>query len=236
MKQITIPDASLPFILLQRTNLQRFNPKLYRGLRKLPLNYESWLLGVEARIRSTAVKTAFLANITEEYASLKPHLPTNAAAILDIGCGIAGIDIPLYEHYAGNTHIALLDRTHIDQAAFEYGMGADQRFYNSLDLAKAFLIENGVASDHITLMEAVPGFTLPAEARFDLVISLISWGYHYPVATYLDQVYDALNVNGRVILDIRKGFDGEAMLERKFGRLHVIYEDNKQMRCLAIRE
>lgn len=236
MRQLTIPDASLPYILLQRTNLQRLNPKLYRGLRKLPLRYESWLLGIEARLRSTAIKTAFLANIADEYASLKPHLPVTAKTILDVGCGIAGIDLLLYDHYAGNTHITLLDRTEVDQAAFSYGMGAEERFYNSLDLAKAFLVENGVKADHITQMEAVPGFTLPADARFDLVVSLISWGYHYPVATYLDQVYDALNPGGHVILDIRKGHGSEAELERKFGRLHSIYESDKQMRCLLIRE
>lgn len=230
-----IPDASLPYILLQRTNLQRLNPKLYRGLRKLPLHYESWLLGVEARLRGAAIKAAFLANIAEEYASLKPHLPASAKNILDVGCGIAGIDVPLYEHYAGDTHITLLDRTGVDDAAFSYGMGAEERFYNSLDLARAFLVENGVKADHITLMEVVPGFTLPADARFDLVVSLISWGYHYPVATYLDQVYNALNPGGRVILDIRKGYGSETELERKFGRLRIIYENDKQMRCLLIR-
>lgn len=145
---------------------------------------------------------------------------------------MAGIDALLYRHYGGRADLYLLDRTQTDGAAFTYGMGAVERFYNALGLARGLLVANGVPAAQITLLEAVPGFTLPPELRFDLVISLISWGYHYPVETYLDQVHAALNPGGHLILDVRKGHGGEDALRRKFGALHIIHEDSKQARCL----
>ena len=70
----------------------------------------------------------------------------------------------------------------------------------------------------------------------DVVISIISWGFHYPVSTYLEDVHEALVPGGVAILDIRNGTDGVAALRRRF---HVEQIDGpsrgKSHRYLATR-
>lgn len=53
----------------------------------------------------------------------------------------------------------------------------------------------------------------------DLVISLVSWGFHFPVSTYLDQVHDLLREGGRLILDLRKRKDQDTW---KYNRVVAI--------------
>src|SRR5690606_38151004 len=50
----------------------------------------------------------------------------------------------------------------------------------------------------------------------DSVVSLISWGWHYPVSTYLEPVRSALPPGGRLILHIRPRTGGEEELRRYF--------------------
>jgi len=69
----------------------------------------------------------------------------------------------------------------------------------------------------------------------DLVVSLISWGFHYPVPVYLDQVRALLRPGGRVILDVRKETDGRAQLEARFPGVTTISETRKKERVVAER-
>ncbi len=58
----------------------------------------------------------------------------------------------------------------------------------------------------------------PGTQSFDLVISLISWGFHYPVSTYARPVYGALAPHGVLILDVRRGTAGKDELAELFGQ------------------
>ncbi len=232
VKTLQIPDHAVAYILMQRTGLQRFNPRAYRGLRRLPIPYEHHLLPLEAQLRRGAIKAAFSASILQDYNAIRAYLPAKAGTVLDVGCGIAGIDALLSRIY-DDAHFYLLDRTETDTTGFEYGMGDQYRFYNSLELAKAVMLANGTAEAQVHLLDAQPGFRFDPSHRFDLVLSLISWGYHYPVATYLDQVYDAMAPGARLLLDIRKGYGGETQLEARFGAVHILSQTAKEMRCMV---
>jgi protein-L-isoaspartate O-methyltransferase len=68
---------------------------------------------------------------------------------------------------------------------------------------------------------------------FDVIISLISWGFHYPVSTYLDVVYDNMAENGILILDVRKNQNQEVLLTSKFETVKVIHDIGKAQRFLV---
>ena len=67
----------------------------------------------------------------------------------------------------------------------------------------------------------------------ELVISLISWGFHYPIQTYLDQVFALLAKGGTMIIDVRKQTEGLDMLGKRFAKVDVILEKSKYWRVLA---
>ena len=91
----TVPDSAVRFILLQRTSF-RF---LRKHIDRLGISYSGYLSHLEAFLRSHAVKKAFHLQILSEYEMLKTHLLPHARSILDIGCGVAGIDATLAKHY-----------------------------------------------------------------------------------------------------------------------------------------
>ena len=71
--------------------------------------------------------------------------------------------------------------------------------------------------------------------RFDLVLSLLSWGLHYPISTYLGEVHVALSKRGVSIVDVRLKSDGESELRRAFREVELIAEGNKYRRVVARR-
>ena len=198
-----VPDSSLTFLLLQRTDylvlpgwklLFRFICKLSS---KTPL---MTAVTIESRLRKRAIKRRFDAGMRREYQGLCEWLPKQANAILDVGCGIGGIDALLYEHYGRSNDLCfyLLDRTQQDeQIGYGYRNRAD--FYNSFDVTREFLNSNGVPEQSLVTLEAREDADIDLRGPVDLVISLISWGFHYPVATYLDRSYELLKPGGRLI-------------------------------------
>jgi len=59
---LQVPDAALPFIAMHRTHSQG------------------------------DLKTRYGQDVARGYALIKPHLPVQGGATLDIGCGMAGTD------------------------------------------------------------------------------------------------------------------------------------------------
>lgn len=227
---LIIPDPALKFILLQRTQLQRLNLRLFR---KLGISYFPGLCGLETRLRRAAITSAFLTSVQEDLAEIDSHLPGRANRILDIGCGVGGIDVLLNDHYqAQSPQFFLLDKSQLDPTVF-YDFHKQTAFYNSLDLARQMLKLNGVAEPAIHCLEATPDNRIQMEGGIDLAISLISWGFHYPVSTYVNEVARVLTPGGGVILDVRKGTTGLKELRDCFPEVKVLVEKPKYLRLLA---
>ena len=233
MMTIEIPDEALPFILLQRTGLQRLN---FRFLRKLGVSYHPRLCGWECRWRGAAIRRDFAASILQDYDQIRAHLPERAGTILDIGCGVAGIDVALHRHYAVQPpQFRLLDKSAVSERVF-YDFHAAAAFYNSLEAASRVLTSNGVAEAAIQRFEANEQNTIPlGDGSVDLVISLISWGFHYPVATYLREAARVLAPGGAMILDVRRDSGGLEELRASFPSLATISEQPKFLRVCARR-
>lgn len=231
MPTLTVPDQALHYVLLQRTAYQLPLKKHFKrlGLDKFyDRNFLKWF----AALKRDEIAELYARDIAAEYQTMKSALPEDAEAILDIGCGIAGIDVFLYGHYAhSKPSLSLLDKNGISEQVY-YGFRESGACYNSLAAAEEFLVANGIPRAAIHTFDIdQDGF--PAHEKFDLVVSLISWGFHYPVEVYLDQVCAALREGGVLILDVRKKTDGKRLLAHRFASVETLLDEKKYERVLA---
>lgn len=193
MTDLVIPDECVPFVRWQRS---RF---------------------VKAKVRDDEeVKRRYAAWVAEDFAGMEPHLPARVDDILEIGCGMAAIEVFLKRKYP-HAHLSLLDGTGENIAERdtpqETGKGGWQdtlKPYNSRAHTELLLAANGVKVDRWI------DIGTKEHLQADLILSMASWGYHYPLATY--------DVEGLVICDLRRG--------KEKPRGTVIFKGPKYDRCL----
>lgn len=236
---LTIRDAAIPYILFQRTAYLRFPvAPVYRALTKFlpfPTSLYNIVVAIEARFGRARIKQLYQDDMRQEYLTIKPVLPAQCSSVLDIGCGVAGIDVFIQRHYADQPiDFFLLDKSHVEKNVF-YLFKPDGAFYNSLDVSRTMLTDNGIDAQRVHLREATEHDGIDVDRKTDLVISLLSWGFHYPVATYVEQVCDLLSDDGIVIVDVRKGTDGVDVLRQKFQRFEVLLDTSKYKRVAVQR-
>lgn len=166
------------------------------------------------------------------FAAIQAQMPPGCRRVLDIGCGLGLIDLLLYravEH--DKPRFYLLDKS-VEVASLANspiaptGFNELYVFTASLQQSAAFLELNGVAAADIQLCE-VGDWQIPSGAPFDLVFSRKSWGFHYPLSEYLDDVALAVAPHGVVITDVRAGTGGEQQLLRRFAEVGVLLKSGK---------
>ena len=172
------------------------------------------------------IEKCYEKDIQKDYDSIKSYLPETCSRILDIGCGLAGIDLFLYNHYNGTPELRLLDYSKIDEK-IHYGYQNVGSVYNNLELSAQFLKLNGVDKKKIGIHNAAVSFPY---YKYDIIISLLSCGFHYPVRTYLKHILDTKS--GIVILDIRKHSNQIPLLNDNFNTVQMIAEYSKCERYL----
>ncbi len=232
--ELAIPRSAGLFILLQRTAYQ--SPLLTRLLRRVPGRASLAYARLEAAVRRTRIEDRYRRGIQRDFRSMAPSLPSAAQAILDIGCGLAGIDILFSRHFAvpSPPHLYLADFEDTDPR-LRYDFGPSHAHYNSLSLARDFLLLNDVPPETIHLLHPDEIARTDGSPGFDLVISTLAWGFHFPVETYADAVSKRLTDQGRLILDVRVGTSGVEALRKTFPRVQVIEENEVRQRVLAAR-
>ncbi|KIC15037.1 methyltransferase [Leisingera sp. ANG-Vp] len=145
----------------------------------------------------------------------------------DIGCGYAFASLLLHRRYGCS--IVLIDIEESEGRHFGFqGEGAG---YTSLETARAFLEQNGVPAEMITTVNPRTEDTA-ALGRFDLVVSLASCGFHYPVDTYQELFGNQISQGGGIVLDIRKGSGGIPAMKR-FGTVEVLAKHGKYSTVLT---
>ena len=177
------------------------------------------------------VTEAYAKDIKQEFESLKPHLPRRVYCMADIGCGVAGIDAFLYP-YLEKPDMYLVDKGKPSAKLF-YGFHDEAAFYNDFDEMKKLLLVNNVEERHIHPIEVGKNNRIRILGPLELVISLYSWGFHYPVATYVAKVADVLSTEGVLILDVRNGTGGEKDLQEHFAVVKEIGHGPKHIRYLC---
>lgn len=152
---------------------------------------------------------------------IAPKLNNNVTSVVDIGCGMGLIDIGLYHYYHENDGITfyLVDKSEKPHENKVYrGFRENYCFYNSLPLAVENLKNNGVKDYNIIPIDVVLNPTALERLRgVDLVLSLLSCGWHYPLTHYIDTIYSMINDgSGLLIIDIRNDTNGEEILNKYF--------------------
>ena len=232
-----ISNEAVIYIMFQRTSYSRLtNSFIYRVFNKIfPFSFYNNLVKYEANTNPSRIKALYENDMRKEYLSIVKYLPKSCSTILDIGCGLAGIDIFFHRHYQDKSPVFyLLDKTYTEGNVY-YGFKSKGAFYNSLKMAQTMLINNGLSIKNIHTLEANKNNDINIDCKIDLVISLISWGYHYPVEIYLNRVYDLLKNSGLIIMDIRKKTNGIESLKKKFKKVFIIMEKETYQRVLVIK-
>jgi SAM-dependent methyltransferase len=231
MKNIILPNEAREYILYQRTEiLPEYQLNIAKKiLEKLKIkNYYKDFIKENAFKKANQIDEEYIKIMEGIAINIMPHIPSDTKNIMDIGCGMGLLSLLLYR-YLNEPELKLIDKTKIEDEIY-YNYEKKGAYYNSLDIAKKLLIKNYVKEDKIKLIEAPENGVIEIEKNsIDLIISTISWGFHYPVKTYLESVDNILKDDGIVIIDIRKETGGEQELMKKF-TIETIYEAEKYNR------
>lgn len=140
-----------------------------------------------------AWKEAYEVTLELDYESIKRWIPPRVERVLDIGGGLGGIDV-LINRNNGPTYVAILDGED-DKPE----MKLHRQTFNSRAVTIDFLEKNGVNYHEYRnpFERTVPPY------KFDLVISLGSWCFHYAPENYLSFVVAVMKPQGRLIVDVR---------------------------------
>lgn len=129
----------------------------------------------------------YVLSVAQDFEQIAPFLPEKVDSILDIGCGLAGIDVLLKQKYP-DARLMLLDSDGPPEN-WACNFASEMLPFMQRDETAKFLESNGVKVDEwldVGTKEALSA---------DLIISLYSWGWHYPLETY--------KVKGLAIADLR---------------------------------
>lgn len=170
--------------------------------------------------------------ISEDWEPIKDAVNWgHVRTVLDIGAGVGGIDVILW-HKCRPT-LCLLD---YDKTAekLKYGMQSTGEPYNSIKATEQMQKRNGVEGVEYFSPEDKNIRGILENYNFDLIISCLSWGYHYPVQTYLDLAYHSMREDGSIILDVRSGDDKRwrVPVETLFREWRILARGNKREKIL----
>lgn len=246
---LQLPKPAAKYITFQRLETQSIGKNIhYTGFGKIAYKiYESfppaqWAFHqystkIEPQLRATSILSSYSNIMANEYTNIAPHLPKTANKIVGIGAGVGGLEILLAQHYKskGQTPvITMIDKNGID-STIKFGFKDVAAVYNSLELSKQALEMNGHPAEKIELVEASESanWAKNNQGKVDVITSLIAWGFHFPVKTYLELARTCLSKNGCLIIDVRKETTGIADLKTAFNNVQIILDDAKFERALC---
>ena len=192
-----IPTPAIALIGFQRTTqISRKSRLAWEAGDRAPLN-------AEAEQRRDAIFRGALAEVHAEFEPIRAGLAKAGRIprhVVDIGCGQALNDVLMLKEY--DPGFTLID---IEETPDQYHLWKESGAgYASLSAARAFLEDNG-ATGVRTLNPRLDPAGLKTVSG-DLVTSLISCGFHYPIGEYLDLMLTSVKSGGAVILDLRQHY------------------------------
>ena len=141
---------------------------------------------------------------------------------MDIGCGLGIINIYLNKFYQTKPIFFLLDKNRIDRK-IKYGFSSNYESYNDLKETKNILLENNIDRSCLYLFDVEKQIQI--NKKMDLVISLKSMGYHYPISTYIELFKNCCTKDTIFIYDVGDNQYDEQYLKNIFNDVKIIYEE-----------
>lgn len=196
-------------ILLQRTDIQKTNSRVVKKIISLTRNKFSFMIAMLKSVRFEKVFKAYESEITHEsnllHKLIIEEFPYGDLHILDIGAGVGGYHRKWISETHYNCNLYLMDNSEFNFRALAYGHGESDRYYNSLSLAKKFLSHLENAKVVISTIEIKKEYPRELPDSLDLIISFISWGFHYPLEEYWSAMIKKMRSRSSLILvDLRK--------------------------------
>ena len=153
---------------------------------------------------------------------IKEYLPSKVENIMDIGCGLGIINIYLNDIYINQPNFFLLDKNRIDKK-IKYGFSSNYESYNDLNETKNLLLNNNININSIHTVDVEKDIEI--NNKIDLVISLKSMGYHYPIDLYLKLFETCCDKDTTFIFDVTEGYYKESLFTNYFDIVDIIYEE-----------
>ena len=207
MKKIILEKKHKKYFLLQRNNYLSNKQKKLRKLfgryffTNFFVNYFNSLKNINSKLNY---------DFRKEFEEIIKFLPQNVNYILDIGSGLGIIDIYFNNYFINNPFFVLIDKNRIEKKV-KYGFEIEGQAYNNINITKNFLIRNGIEEKQLTLIDAEKEYEI--NQNFDLIISLLSMGYHYPLDQYKSIFKNNTNKNTVFIFDIADEYNDMKKIE-----------------------
>ena len=141
----------------------------------------------------------------------------------------------IHEFFEKKPAFFLLDKNRVDRK-IKYGFSSNYESYNDLKETKNILLNNNIDSSCINLFDVEKQFLITK--KMDLVISLKSMGYHYPINTYIELLRNCCTKDTVFIFDIGDNQYDENYLKKIFDDVKIIYEEktNNVLRRLCCKK
>lgn len=198
-----------------------------------------WSAGQEARLRQAVSDRGMIfaqramRTIQIEFEQLQPVLdPLAPQHIADIGCGYAFFGLLAYARYGCD--LMLIDIEENERRHF--GFEEEGAAYSDLEVAKQFLVANGVPEGKLRIwnpeLEDAPEVEA-ADDKPDLAVSFLACGFHFPVDMYVPFFRFGVRPKGAVLLDLRSvTFQENRRVLAKLGHLEEIARIKNRRRVL----
>lgn len=173
MKNFIIPERAQKYLYIQKG-----------GIATLKADRLAW-------------QDAYETLMVNEFESIKPYLPAECHATLDIGGGMGGINILINRHYGGELAVEILDGRDDRPAVHD-----SSQTYSNAKAVQEFMQVNGVSN----FLPLWPGDDMPdsLNGAVDLLTSFGSWCFHYEPRFYLSYCRTRIHKDTTIILDVRK--------------------------------
>jgi hypothetical protein len=142
-----------------------------------------------------------LREISQDMDVLVSSLPAGCFnRVISIGAGNGILELLLIKRMPVKA-LLLIDIEESD--VHRHGFSSHGSGYASLHATKDFLVANGVEADSIFVCNPriAPLSTFPS----DLIMSILSMGFHYPCDDYTDFILRSLQNGGQTVFDKRRG-------------------------------
>lgn len=157
--------------------------------------------------------------------TIAKHLPRPPCHILEIGCGKGELAA---EIACDGVRLTLMDGD---------GTGTERNKYRPSmepwnDVMEAVAtVKRAQPTADVRGIYADTSLTIPC----DLIISILSWGFHYPVETYLPLANRSLLPGGKIILDLRiqgvaRGAGEKALSDAGFSQIDMVDDHSTKFR------
>lgn len=174
------------------------------------------------QITQTKEDLSFYEKISKaEYLAIENYID-KPEKILELGCGLGRVSIFLNSQLNNSPKFFLADFSEVSNKV-KYGWNPKDSKYNNLELTEQFCTENGLNNFEILDLSKNK---LDKLSNIDMVISMLSVGFHYPIEEYINQLIKISSKNVTMIFGVRKGIYNQDSFKNLFLETKILQISN----------